>query len=60
MALVDLAVLVVVEAGPLPLGSSLAGTRRVAKTISRFLKASLPLEGSLGKAGGLAALGTTP
>ena len=33
MALVDLAVLVAEEAGPLPLGSSLVGMGRVAKKI---------------------------
>ena len=37
-----------VEAGPLPLGSSFGGIGRVASTISMFLGASFSFEGSLG------------
>ena len=55
-----LVAVVVVEAGPLPLGSSLVGIGRVIKMISKFWEASLPLEGSLDVTSGLVALGTTP
>ena len=60
MALVGLASATVVEAGSLPLGSSLVGIGRVARTISMLWETSLFLEGSLGAAGGLVALKTTP
>ena len=40
------------DAGPLPLSSSLAGTGRVASTISMLWEASFSLEGSLVVAGG--------
>ena len=60
MTLVDLAVSAVVEDGPLPLKSSVAGTGRVARTISRLWVAHLPLEGSMGAVGGLVVSGTTP
>ena len=51
----DLVALVAVEAGPLPLGFSLAGIGRVARTISRLWEVSLPFEGSLSAAEGLVA-----
>ena len=54
-----LATVVVVEAGPLPLGSSLVSIG-VARTISKFWEASLPLEGSLDAVSDLMASGTTP
>ena len=59
MALVDLAVAVMVEARPLPLGSSLVEMGRVGRTISRLWEASLYLERSLGATRGLVALGNT-
>ena len=55
-----LAVVVVVEVGPLPLGSSLVGIGRVARMILKFWEASLPLKGSLDTVSGLMASGTTP
>lgn len=60
MALVGLAVATVVEARPLSSESSLLGIRRVARTISRLWDTYLSLEGSLGVAEGLVALGATP
>ena len=46
--------------GPLPLRSSLVGTRRVAKTISILGGASFSWDRSWGVAGGLMASGVTP
>ena len=57
MALVGLAVVAVVKAGPLSLGSSLVGIERVARTIFRL---SETFEGSLGATRGLVTSGTTP
>ena len=45
------------DAGPLPLGSSLASIGRVARTISMLCEASFSLKGSLGAVGGWVASG---
>ena len=49
----------VIDAGLLPLRSSLEGMGRVASTISMFWEASFSLGGSLGVSGGRGAFGAT-
>lgn len=60
MPLEGLITSVVVEVGPLPLGSSLVGKGRVVRIISKSLEDSLPLEGSLGATRGFVVSRTTP
>ena len=59
MPLLGLVALVAIEVGPLLLESSLANMGRVASTISKSLKDSLPLKGPLGATKGFVVSGTT-
>ena len=57
--LVDWVVVVAEDVGPLPLDSSLAGMRKVAKTSSWLWETTLPSKESLGVVGGFVISGAT-